>query len=382
MIHQGIICELPQNKDTSSHNVGRKPINIDFVLTSRLALGVSMGREKTHYCLTDLRGGILAQGSCAVMPDSYDEMRDQLGQLLLQLRSQYASDWDNLVGIGITVPGLVDTSAGVIKNLGSERLDWCDKPLAEDVSRAIGLPVCLENNVRGRTKALPLFRPHLVRDYDNFAFCHVSWGIACPVMLPSGAMTVGEIGHTIIDPAGPQIKNCGMPGSLESYSSVRAILERCRQALRRQEAPVLASICNDPSRLTLEHILEAQGLQDPAVCTIVNLAMWYVGISLANIANLLDPHLLFLSGPMFRRKESAFQIGLTATPDKRNFAYFNQNVVSEYPGEQAIIDGVNVGEDVFLIETEVSKQGGTILKNRIPERSKIFARECRIATDY
>lgn len=78
----------------------------------------------------------------------------------------------------------------------------------------------------------------------------------------------------------------------------------------------------------------------------------------------------------------AFQIGLTATPDKRTFAYFNQNVVSEYPREQAIIDGVNVGEDVFLIETEVSKQGGTILKNRIPERSKIFARECRIATDY
>ena len=52
----------------------------------------------------------------------------------------------------------------------------------------------------------------------------------------------------------------------------------------------------------------------------------------------------------------AFIIGLTATPDKRTFAFFNQNVVSEYSREQAIIDGVNVGEDIFLIETEVTKE--------------------------
>ena len=39
----------------------------------------------------------------------------------------------------------------------------------------------------------------------------------------------------------------------------------------------------------------------------------------------------------------AFQIGLTATPDNRTFGYFDQNVVSEYTHEQAVIDGVNVG---------------------------------------
>ena len=61
----------------------------------------------------------------------------------------------------------------------------------------------------------------------------------------------------------------------------------------------------------------------------------------------------------------AFLIGLTATPDKRTFAFFDQNIVSEYPREQAIIDGVNVGEDIFLIETEVGKQGGTILKQMV-----------------
>ena len=67
----------------------------------------------------------------------------------------------------------------------------------------------------------------------------------------------------------------------------------------------------------------------------------------------------------------AFIIGLTATPDKRTFAFFNQNVVSEYSREQAIVDNVNVGEDVFLIETEVGKHGGTIMKQMVEYRNRL-----------
>lgn len=74
----------------------------------------------------------------------------------------------------------------------------------------------------------------------------------------------------------------------------------------------------------------------------------------------------------------AFLIGLTATPDKRTFAFFDQNIVSEYPREQAIIDGVNVGEDIFLIETEVGKQGATILKQMVEYRNRL-SREKRWA---
>ncbi|WP_295093306.1 DEAD/DEAH box helicase family protein, partial [Ruminococcus sp.] len=67
----------------------------------------------------------------------------------------------------------------------------------------------------------------------------------------------------------------------------------------------------------------------------------------------------------------AFIVGLTATPDKRTFAYFNQNVVSEYSREQAIIDGVNVGEDIFLIETNVGKNGAHIMKQLIESRNRM-----------
>ena len=67
----------------------------------------------------------------------------------------------------------------------------------------------------------------------------------------------------------------------------------------------------------------------------------------------------------------SFIIGLTATPDKRTFAFFNQNVVSEYSREQAMIDGVNVGEDIFLIETEIGRSGASIMKQAIEYRNRL-----------
>ena len=70
----------------------------------------------------------------------------------------------------------------------------------------------------------------------------------------------------------------------------------------------------------------------------------------------------------------SFIVGLTATPDKRTFAFFHQNIVSEYPREQAIVDGVNVGEDIFVIETEIGKKGGHIMNMMSPEQQFEFIR--------
>jgi type I restriction enzyme, R subunit len=56
----------------------------------------------------------------------------------------------------------------------------------------------------------------------------------------------------------------------------------------------------------------------------------------------------------------AFTIGLTATPNKQAFGFFNQNLVMEYGHEQAVADEVNVPFDVYRIRTEITEQGSTI----------------------
>jgi type I restriction enzyme, R subunit len=56
----------------------------------------------------------------------------------------------------------------------------------------------------------------------------------------------------------------------------------------------------------------------------------------------------------------AFTIGLTATPNKQAFGFFNQNLVMEYGHEQAVVDGVNVDFDVYRIRTEITERGSRI----------------------
>ena len=63
----------------------------------------------------------------------------------------------------------------------------------------------------------------------------------------------------------------------------------------------------------------------------------------------------------------AFLIGLTATPGKQTFGFFDQNLVMEYGHEQAVADRVNVDFDVFRIRTEVSEGGGTVEAGLVTE---------------
>lgn len=71
----------------------------------------------------------------------------------------------------------------------------------------------------------------------------------------------------------------------------------------------------------------------------------------------------------------AFLIGLTATPDKRTFGFFNENIVSEYSHEQAVLDDVNVGGDVYLIETDITKKGAMIVKQLVEKRNRLSRRK-------
>lgn len=72
----------------------------------------------------------------------------------------------------------------------------------------------------------------------------------------------------------------------------------------------------------------------------------------------------------------AFTIGLTATPSKQTLGFFNQNLVTEYNHERAIADGVNVGYDVYRIQTEITQKGSQVnagyyvdKRNSLPEKS-------------
>jgi len=72
----------------------------------------------------------------------------------------------------------------------------------------------------------------------------------------------------------------------------------------------------------------------------------------------------------------AYLIGLTATPSKQTFGFFNQNLVMEYGHEKAVADAVNVGYDVYRICTKITEQGSTIEKGfYVDKRDRLTRRK-------
>ena len=77
----------------------------------------------------------------------------------------------------------------------------------------------------------------------------------------------------------------------------------------------------------------------------------------------------------------SFLVGLTATPDGRTYGFFHRNLVSEYTHEQAVADGVNVQGEVYLIDTEVTRNGGTVFRGLVEKREKLSRRQRWEATN-
>lgn len=76
----------------------------------------------------------------------------------------------------------------------------------------------------------------------------------------------------------------------------------------------------------------------------------------------------------------AYLIGLTATPDNRTYGFFQKNVVSEYTHERAVADKVNVGNEVYLIETQITQGGETLKAEQLVEKRERETRARRWET--
>ena len=73
----------------------------------------------------------------------------------------------------------------------------------------------------------------------------------------------------------------------------------------------------------------------------------------------------------------AFLIGLTATPSAQTFGFFQQNLVMEYPHEQAVADGVNVDSDIYRIRTQITEEGSTVEASQHVDRRDRRTRKVR-----
>ena len=301
MIREGIVAEKLQTALSGPRKVGRAPVSIDFVDNARFVIGISLGRDLTHCVITDLRGNIIYKTAKPLMPESFTEMYKKICAIIEELIRKCPGRREKLIGIGIAVPGIVEAHNGIISKTDGERASWEKQPLAQSLMKEFGLPVRVENNVRARTMFLELFMPEIIAGFETFVLCYASWGIAGPMVMQNRSVrgeygAAGEIGHMVMNPETGE--------TLETFASLKDVLDRCRQAMAEGRAPVLSKICGDPDQLSIEMIHEAQERGDSTVSEIMEKAMRCLGIALSNLISFANPDLIVISGPMFAREEN------------------------------------------------------------------------------
>ena len=107
----------------------------------------------------------------------------------------------------------------------------------------------------------------------------------------------------VMKPFGP-LCSCGNRGCLEAFSSERAIIARCREAMSQDQALVLRELCADPLSPTIAEILTAQEQGDIHVMQILDTVILYLGIAVANIYNFVAPQRMVIDCALFSSEEN------------------------------------------------------------------------------
>jgi len=299
LLDDGIVVEADYKQSTGGRRAALLQLHPDYAH----AVGLEVSCSCLRAARVNLVGEIVDQEEA---PPHRPECREpELGRIVAVAQAVLERAPRGLVaGLGIGISGIISSGQGIsVKFPRSEK--WVDVPLAAILSERLGLPTWLENDVQ--TATLGELRFGDGRSAESFAYLHLGQGIALGIVadrrLYEGANgNVGELGHSIIEPEGP-ICYCGNYGCLESLASPAAIVRQAQEAITGAgvESQVLSLAGGDLSAITIEHVFQAAERGDRLASNLVEKAAGYIGLSAANLVNVLSPELLLLAGAMVER---------------------------------------------------------------------------------
>lgn len=319
MMEEGILEEVPVPEEQLKNNAGRKPVAIQFKANAAVAVGVDIGPYATRMVLVNLRGEILESSESEPGDSDYSAMIKELARQIEAMVEKVPEK--ELLGVGIGLPGFIEPDNGIIRS--HREKDWVGRNLAGDMEGLLHMPVIIDNNVRIRAVGYEMAQKG--RWTESFAYLYISRGIACPFMTRGNGPSLyssgaGELGHTILSMEEGGEKN------LDQLAGEKAILELCKKELEKGRAIVLARLLKESgqSEIDMKLIEEAQQSGDAQIRAILEKAIDYIGLALANVVNLLNPRFVVVDGYMMKNEENRRQL---QTATKKRFFGINEEEV-------------------------------------------------------
>ncbi|MBE9201501.1 MULTISPECIES: ROK family protein [unclassified Nodularia (in: cyanobacteria)] len=211
--------------------------------------------------------------------------------------------------IGVSFGGPVDADTGTVR-LSHHVAGWENIPLKELLENEFSVPVIVDNDAN--VAALGEYRFGAGEGHDSLFYITISTGVGGGWILNGqpwrgvGGMA-GEIGHMVVDPAGPMCL-CGKRGCVERLASgpymarnVREFLENEPQRRRGRGGEILRGLVSDNLDLiTGKVVSDAAAQGDELARDVLFKGAWALGVGIGNVANLINPQLFILGGSVIK----------------------------------------------------------------------------------
>jgi glucokinase len=264
-------------------------------------IGCDLGGTNLRAAIVDVEdGSVLHHMSIPTLArEGHDAVLRRMAALFLDLVHSAGMEQEDIGGVGIGVPGVLDLERGETLFLPNLSGAWPHVPVRDRIAKLTGLPAAMLNDVRSITYGEWLFGAG--RGFDTVAVFAIGTGIGGGLVI-NGQLhlgiggTGGELGHTTIDYNGPAC-GCGNKGCLEAYASGPAIAAMGLKAVTQGLTTSIAGMCGyDLNRVTPELIARAARAGDEIARDIYNRAGFYLGIAAANVCVAVGPRRIIIAG--------------------------------------------------------------------------------------
>lgn len=284
LVEEGFVEEVGAGESSG----GRKPTMLKLRTDEAVAVGVDITPTVINIATANLAGDVIHLETFPTAPDrarTFRKIVERLSVIKAKLKNPD-------VKIGVSVPGVVDETSGVVTYVPF--FHWKNWQLRDELKEATGLPVIIDNDANAVALADLWFGMPETHNIKNFASLLVAEGIGTGIIFDGQIYrgnkgAAGEFGHMILGGAVNENNNvvcsCGNTHCWESFASNRATVRR-----------FAALTGNDDKENDINRIIALARRGDAAALQVINETARYLALGIVNLLVGLSPEAVIVSG--------------------------------------------------------------------------------------
>lgn len=259
--------------------------------------GVDVGGTNIKIGLVDIKGTIIADNSIRTNKDKdYKGILDDIVGDIRLLCKKAGVDYHDIAGIGLGVPGVVDSRTGTVSY--SANLGWRDVPVVHGLEVASGIHAEAANDAN--CAAWGEYKFGASRSMDDVILVTLGTGVGSGIIIGGKlfdgvASAGGEAGHMIIVKDGKQC-NCGLKGCWERYASATALIEQTQEAMDADPHSLMHEVVREQGKVSGRTAFIAAERGDAAGKKVVGNYIDYIATGLINLGNIFHPNAIIIGG--------------------------------------------------------------------------------------